>query len=328
MIYGFNESIPVHEDCYEASIQGKHKKISSSSSSSSNALLVRKNFMDTGWDRPIRYFLSPDLSVEQNGDALPPKKQHQYDDTYEIIQQIQQSVLGVDHYHAGPSLFDYDNSYRSTITSIWPWAQPSPIEYRLIQVLILDRKFSARDFANVNDTIRALHNYTFNHSSVLVHQRDPTRIRYMNQTAPTASMTQFRLNVTYISSFYAFTLFEQAYVMHHADIIYSPHGAQLSNLIYIRPCTVSVEFFPRAYYLQFFQTLALSAHGLSYEGYPSATINFTDKVRDSKTTAQDQYLRYTARNTRTSVASDFFIRTLPQLMDATIQCRTNYYRKM
>lgn len=338
MIYGFNESIPVHKDCHNVPVVQPlfHNNSSSSngkedplrllsSASSSHAILAVKSFADTGWHHPNRYFLAPETTV----DALLKPQQHNSnnndDDNFKIIQQIQQSVLGDLHYHAGPASFDFDDALPPR-----PIPPMEQIQYRIVQVLILDRRSSSRDFVYVNETIHALQNYRYQHRTSIRNNHIPTPSSSNihpdddNTTATTITTTHFRFNVTYIPSFNTYSLQEQAYCMHHADIIYSPHGAQLSNLMYVRPCTVSVEFFPRAYYLQFFQPLAVAAHGLSYEGYPSATINYTDKIADSQMMEHSRTLRYAARKSRMSVAPEFFTRTLPQIMNATIQCRAKY----
>jgi len=59
----------------------------------------------------------------------------------------------------------------------------------------------------------------------------------------------------------------QAKAFHEADIIISSHGAQLTNLAFIRPCTAVIELFSHGYYLGFFQPLVVAAEGLSYDGY-------------------------------------------------------------
>ena len=64
------------------------------------------------------------------------------------------------------------------------------------------------------------------------------------------------------------SLQNQALEFHNADIIISPHGAQLTNLAFIKPCTTVLELFPIQYYLAFFQPYVLSADGVAYEGYP------------------------------------------------------------
>jgi len=63
------------------------------------------------------------------------------------------------------------------------------------------------------------------------------------------------------------SLQKQAQIIHTSDIIISPHGAQLTNLAFIRPCTVVAENFPQGYYLGFFQSYVLAAGGNSFEAY-------------------------------------------------------------
>ena len=52
-------------------------------------------------------------------------------------------------------------------------------------------------------------------------------------------------DVRYISNFKHYSLYEQAKEMNAADIIITSHGAQLTNLAYIRRCTAVIELFPR-----------------------------------------------------------------------------------
>ena len=302
MIYGFDEIIPVHEDCIDASVfdrQGSgNKKVLESSTS--NAILVSKIFDESGWDHAVRYFLS--------SDPMEAASQYSYD-SYDFIQHLQQSVLG-DQYNAGLSEFKYDDRYskmtKLTLKQKQRWRLRKQMLYRILQVLILDRKGTTRTFANIDIVISALNNYAINCST-------------------TTTMTQFRLNVRYVPSFNRLALREQAYIMHHSDIIYSPHGAQLSNLMFIRPCTAVVEFFPRTLYLQFFQAMVVSVRGLSFEGYPSAaTTNFTDKVTDTLLTINSSELQILAKSKDVNATPSFFIMTLPQIMHESILCRKYY----
>jgi hypothetical protein len=354
MIYGFNESIPVPNDCFNVPVaaQPKHRNkndqfmsSSSSSTTSKTAILATKAFADTGWDHPVRYFLSSEQNTNVNAFRTtnipqPPPQQwhskHNDNNNYELVQQIQRSVLGENYYRNGPSLLEMNGS------TIGKMSQPP---YRQVQILILDRKQSARDFAYSDDIQRRLHNYLYNHTSSSSRSRssgsssssssssnnsngqgknDPEHDKNNAKTNMSSTAQQYRLIVTYVSSFHTYTLQEQASFMHHADIIYSPHGAQLSNLLYIRPCTVTVEFFPRGYYLQFFQSLVVAALGIPFEAYPTATVNYTDKISDTIAMTKDYSSRKAARSTSIDVPVDFFIRTLPQIMNAAIQCRTNF----
>jgi len=46
-------------------------------------------------------------------------------------------------------------------------------------------------------------------------------------------------------------------------VIISPHGAQLTNLIFARPCTVVVELYPRHYFMPgFYLSLAAQVGAL------------------------------------------------------------------
>jgi Glycosyltransferase 61 len=272
IIYGFNESLPIHDDCDRTTSKFITTTSTNSSSTTSMSILAIKSFSDTGWDRPCKYFLSTNTN----------KQSYFY-----AIQQLQQAVL-LEQYVAGPSTFRYDNTKNG--------------RYSVIQVLILDRKKSTRDFVYSNNMIKALQNFVY---------INPDNDMYL-------------INVTYISSFSDRTLYDQALSIYSADIIYSPHGAQLSNLVYIRPCTVVVEMFPPEYYLQFFQSLVVNAYGISYEGYPKT--NGT-KVMDTQKMLQEDR-RSQVRSNPIYVTSEFFIQTLPQLMNASLQCRLNYYETM
>jgi hypothetical protein len=278
MIYGFEESLPVHNNCDQTTgipsssttlqQQPTDSSISTSLPSSSllpvstsMSIMAIKYFSDTGWDRPCKYFLSTN------------KDDHSY---FDAIQQIQQEVL--------------QNQYIATTDpSTFQFEIVQNMKYQIIQVLLLDRKQSSRDFKYANDTVTALQNFVYtNHNTDMM----------------------YRLNVAYIPSFMGYTLYDQALSIHSADIIYSPHGAQLSNLVYIRPCTVVVEFFPKDYYIQFFQAFVENAYGVSYEGYPMTN---GSKVTDTQQMLQgDRNHRREARSYPIPVTSQFFTQTIPQ----------------
>ena len=56
----------------------------------------------------------------------------------------------------------------------------------------------------------------------------------------------------------------QARWIHAHDVIVSPHGAQLSNLVFARPCTAVVEIFEAGKYLTFYGTLTLAVGGVHF----------------------------------------------------------------
>jgi Glycosyltransferase 61 len=329
MIYGFHKAIPIHPNCDN---KNKHLKqsaatqdettshqqelsSSSSSSSSSVAILAIKAFDDSGWFAPTRYFLS-DTPAATDDTALAGSVHDykHYNNEYEAIQKLQQSVLGMDQYRAGPSsTFDKSINNVNFRNQWYRESRPNdaPQDQNFIQVLVLDRKPS-RCFEHVDDTVHALQNYSY----ITANKRSDGRTRGNN------SVQTYRLNVTYVSSFHDFTLYDQALFIHRADVIYSPHGAQLSNLIYIRPCTVVVEFLPRYYYLQFFQAIVANARGLAYEVYPTIP-NGIDRVTE---TQENIGLHSQVRVANLNISSDFFLSTFPTLMQSTMQCRINYSR--
>ncbi|KAH8052590.1 DUF563-containing protein [Aureococcus anophagefferens] len=60
----------------------------------------------------------------------------------------------------------------------------------------------------------------------------------------------------------------QAAWVHAADVVVSPHGAQLSNLVFARRCTAVLELFPRHFYMPgFYLALALQAGAVPFAGY-------------------------------------------------------------
>jgi Glycosyltransferase 61 len=160
-----------------------------------------------------------------------------------------------------------------------------------INILILDRKKASRDWAFASDATKLL------------------------------GLELGKLvKVTHLKSFNGMSLHAQARAMHSADIIVSPHGAQLSNLAYIRPCTVVVELFPRGYYLQFFQSLVISAGGLSYEGYPTGG----DRYEDTLPALVNATVRGRARSASIPASPSSLIDALPELLHAASQCRSQF----
>merc|ERR1711862_1018775 len=82
----------------------------------------------------------------------------------------------------------------------------------------------------------------------------------------------------FVPNFKHLTLYEQALAMHDSDIIITTHGAQLTNLAYIKKCTAIVELFPKNYYLYFYQSLTSIAGGIHYEGYLSGSNRWKDTL--------------------------------------------------
>ena len=49
--------------------------------------------------------------------------------------------------------------------------------------------------------------------------------------------------------------------------IYLGIGAQLTNVVFVRPCTVVYELFPRRFYYPKKGPLAMEAGGIAFDGY-------------------------------------------------------------
>ena len=65
------------------------------------------------------------------------------------------------------------------------------------------------------------------------------------------------------------TFREQATWTHAMDVVVSPHGAQLTNLLFAAECAVVVELFPKSYFIPgYFGALAASVGALPFYGYP------------------------------------------------------------
>lgn len=114
------------------------------------------------------------------------------------------------------------------------------------------------------------------------------------------------------------SLRNQALTMHRADIIISPHGAQLTNLAFIKPCTVVAEIFPRGYYTLFFQGYVTSAGGISYEAIELGRVALVDLfgITDYKT-------RVKRRSGPLPISAGSVVRALPMFILSFNQCRSN-----
>ena len=113
------------------------------------------------------------------------------------------------------------------------------------------------------------------------------------------------------------SLKNQALEFHNADIVISPHGAQLTNLAFIRPCTSVLELFPVRYYLAYFQPYVLSAGGVSYEGYPFGR----SPLYDTKDTGEvGSGVRAQLRGKPTTASSQSILRAFTRLVLSTLSC--------
>ena len=111
----------------------------------------------------------------------------------------------------------------------------------------------------------------------------------------------------------------QAAWIHGADVLISPHGAQLSNLLFARRCTVVLELFPRYFYVPgFYLPLALGVGGVAFAGYGA-----DDPAADAPTN-RNQTGRYwfnrKFKYRKTDANPAVVAAALPALLDARRTC--------
>ena len=135
-----------------------------------------------------------------------------------------------------------------------------------------------------------------------------------------------------LPNFGGYTLEEQAVAMHTADVIISPHGAQFTNLAFVRPCTAVLELFPRRYYYPKKGPLAMEAGGIPFDGYHfdgsplseapkySAFRKPDDKV-DTDAAKKD---RGKLRSVPIRASPESVLRALPDLLHAVVTCRKQW----
>lgn len=106
----------------------------------------------------------------------------------------------------------------------------------------------------------------------------------------------------------------QAQIIHNADIIIASHGAALTNLAFIRPCTAVLELFPYAYYIGFFQPFVLTGEGISYEGY------HYDGTKVVESTGRDGQFR----NVPLVTSPESILNIFPTILMEVLTCRENW----
>ena len=124
--------------------------------------------------------------------------------------------------------------------------------------------------------------------------------------------------VVEIVSHFEGSLRSQAAKMHWADIVITPHGAQNTNLAFIRPFTSVLELFPHGYYVGgYFQPLVLSAGGVAFDGYPFEKLKTLDTVSSVSTLEG----RVNARKGPLNTSPESILRAFPDLVLNNIACR-------
>jgi Glycosyltransferase 61 len=117
---------------------------------------------------------------------------------------------------------------------------------------------------------------------------------------------------------------DQVSVMSNTDILISPHGAQLTGLVFLpSPCSAVLEIFPRGYWIpKFFGSLAATSgvhqHACLYLGASnSAIINRTQQVHESTQTLRD---RIRTRSQNICLPVNRTLQAIQQMIHSWQQC--------
>jgi len=114
---------------------------------------------------------------------------------------------------------------------------------------------------------------------------------------------------------------DQAEWVHKQDVIVSPHGAQLTNLIWARRCTGIIELFPQGYYIPgFFGALASVIGGVAFAGYPQGR----NPAEDTLPALSDAQVRHEIRSKPLWAESESVARFLEQLVAKQKLCALTY----
>ena len=129
---------------------------------------------------------------------------------------------------------------------------------------------------------------------------------------------QSLFDVRFIPNLKSFSLYDQALAIHTSDIIITSHGAQLTNIAYIKKCTAVIELFPKNYYLYFYQLMTLVAGGIHFEGYEFGF----NRWKDTSSICDVPEKRSEARAKTMLVSPESLVLELPRIVSAILDCRS------
>ena len=138
-----------------------------------------------------------------------------------------------------------------------------------IRVLMLDRKGATRQWIYSQETKAVLESTWNGYDDVTMQHESFNQAQYNHDHDHDHDQAQNMLDGMIVDARVipnpSGTLLDQAREIHNADIIIASHGATLTNLAFIRPCTAVIELLPYGYYLGFFQPLVLAGDGISFD---------------------------------------------------------------
>ena len=132
----------------------------------------------------------------------------------------------------------------------------------------------------------------------------------------------------YVRNYDKLSFAEQARHFHSADLVLSPHGAQLTNAVYARPCTVVLELMPQGFYHPKKLPLLMEAGGVGFYGYRYDGSPIAETRADSMTGKSMTGNWGPVRDVPTINASvDSILFAMPDLLHAGITCRRQWALK-
>lgn len=146
-----------------------------------------------------------------------------------------------------------------------------------LRILILNRHQN-RQISNLGKVLQLLQDLTLENRTISIlnrpmdsglnpnHNPNSERdkiLRYFNQSNSSFTGYEHTASVTY---FEKKTFHQQARLMRNADIVITIHGAAMTNIVFLKPCSIVIEVFPWVYHSpDYYGGLAKRAGLLHYE---------------------------------------------------------------
>eukprot|EP00592_Proboscia_alata_P005695 CAMPEP_0194368850 /NCGR_PEP_ID=MMETSP0174-20130528/17083_1 /TAXON_ID=216777 /ORGANISM="Proboscia alata, Strain PI-D3" /LENGTH=379 /DNA_ID=CAMNT_0039145423 /DNA_START=128 /DNA_END=1267 /DNA_ORIENTATION=- len=177
---------------------------------------------------------------------------------------------------------------------------------------------------------KAMHGPSHDKLRILLLNREDSSARNWKYTNQTFDLIKHEwgdlFDVKLIRSFSGYSFKQQATVIHDADIIISPHGAQLTDLVFSRPCTTLLELFPRGFYYPKKGTLLMEAGGIAFIGYhfDGSPVSEAPAFDYYNNTESGKRLREERRSVPIFASPASILYALPDVLHAAITCRKQW----